>query len=100
MTGIDMNETFPSTTPDFGGDAAPPSEPTPPPFGLTPRELEVATLMVNGDDGHEIAKALGFSIKTYDTHRHHILKKAQCKNTVQLVHAMWRAGLLHFAREV
>jgi two-component system response regulator NreC len=60
---------------------------------LSPREVEVALMLARGDANREIAKALGISIKTVDTHRGHVLKKMKLKNNVAL--ALWcvRAGL-------
>jgi DNA-binding CsgD family transcriptional regulator len=50
-------------------------------------------MLARGDANREIAKALGISIKTVDTHRGHVLKKMKLKNNVAL--ALWcvRAGL-------
>ncbi len=61
---------------------------------LTDREREVAMQIVQGLDGHEISKALGISVKTYDTHRGHILKKLGCKNAVQLTRLAYTRGYL------
>ena len=62
-------------------------------ISLSKRENEVALLLARGDTNREIAKALGVSIKTVDTHRGHVLKKMQLRNNVAL--ALWciRAGL-------
>lgn len=61
---------------------------------LSTREREVALLIARGESNHEIAKALGISVKTYDTHRLHILEKLHLRNTVQLARMMIRAGLV------
>ena len=53
--------------------------------GLTPREKEIALMLGRGDANREIAKALGLSIKTVDTHRAHLLKKLACANNAKLV---------------
>ncbi len=59
---------------------------------LTPREEEVARMLAHGATCREIAKALGTSIKTIDSHRQHILKKLGCKNNVALTRLMIREG--------
>lgn len=48
---------------------------------LTPREREILQLIALGMDGHFIADQLGISIKTYDSHRLHILEKLECGGT-------------------
>ncbi len=59
---------------------------------LTERELEVAIQIAQGIPNREIAKALGLSAKTVDTHRAHALKKLGCKSNVDLVKRMIRDG--------
>ncbi len=59
---------------------------------LSARELEVADLLARGAPNREIAKALGISIKTVDTHRAHVLKKLDCANNVALCRRMIREG--------
>jgi DNA-binding CsgD family transcriptional regulator len=67
----------------------------PPPFPeLTPREREIALLMARGDSPAEIAKGLGMSVKTYDTHRGHLLKKLGCRHNVDLARLAVRRGYL------
>lgn len=60
---------------------------------LTARERDVATLLARGETCREIAKALGISVKTVDTHRMHVLKKMQLSNTVKLSIWLTRAGV-------
>lgn len=76
-----------STTP-------PAAEAPPSPFNLTRREIEIAQLLALGQDGHQIAEALAISVKTFDTHRGHILKKMECKNTVQMTRKLLIAGIV------
>ena len=45
-------------------------------------------MLATGDPNREIAKALGISQKTVDTHRAHLLKKLGCKNNVALLRFM------------
>ncbi len=61
---------------------------------LTPRERDVAQALANGLPNREIAKALGISIKTVDTHRGHVLKKLGCANNVALARRLIREGLV------
>lgn len=79
---------------DEGAEEAPDATKNEAPFGLTPREFEVAKMIAWGNDPREIAKALGISIKTYDTHRLHILAKSKCKNTVRLTRELIRLGVV------
>jgi branched-chain amino acid transport system substrate-binding protein len=50
-------------------------EPSPPPYGLTVRELEVLTLICGGLSNPEIAAHLGMSARTVSTHVAHIIAK-------------------------
>lgn len=59
---------------------------------LTDREREIALLLARGDINREIAKALGISIKTVDTHRGHILKKLGLRHNVDLARYALRMG--------
>ena len=54
-------------------------------FPLTPREVEVATLLCRGFKNAEIGDAMGISGKTVDTHRGHILKKLKVRGNVALL---------------
>jgi DNA-binding NarL/FixJ family response regulator len=63
-----------------------PGAAVPEPFPeLTERERAVAMAIIRGLTGREIAEAMGISLKTYDTHRGHVLKKLGCANVVKLV---------------
>lgn len=58
----------------------------PEPFGpLTAREREVASMLCRGFKNAEIAKSMGISIKTIDTHRGHLLEKLKVRNNVELL---------------
>ncbi len=70
-----------------------PSKPSPYP-DLTERELEVAEAIARGVPNREIAKALGLSVKTVDTHRAHALKKLGCRSNIDLVKRMIRDGVV------
>ena len=60
---------------------------------LSDRELEVFSLIGDGLTTREIAKRLGLSPKTIETHRENIKDKLDLKNATQLVSAAvrWRA---------
>ncbi len=53
---------------------------------LSPREREVADLLVEGKSTKEIAYQLGLSPKTVDVHRANTMKKVGVESVVDLVH--------------
>lgn len=55
---------------------------------LTPKEREVAQLMVDGRSSRDIGKQLGISVRTVENHRANILDKLQAGSTVELVHLL------------
>lgn len=67
--------------------------------GLTVRESEIAEMMALGFANHEIAKRLNISVKTYDTHRGHLLKKLGIRDAVGLTRYAIRTGLVSGAEE-
>lgn len=52
---------------------------------LTPRELEVMGLVVEGLANKQVAARLGISEKTVEAHRSHIMKKVRADGLAQLV---------------
>lgn len=60
---------------------------------LSPRELEVLTLIGQGLSAAEIAKTLHRSVKTINTHRENIGKKLRLDDRVKLASIAQRAGL-------
>ncbi len=54
-------------------------------YGLTPREVEILNLLIQGKTSKEIANQLYVSKLTVDTHRRRILEKTQFKSTHELV---------------
>ena len=77
--------------------SAPEQDATPMPTGLdelSPRELEVLTLVAQGSTNREIAAALYLSPLTVKTHVSHILAKLAARDRVQLVVIAYQAGLI------
>ncbi|MEO8424131.1 MAG: response regulator transcription factor [Actinomycetota bacterium] len=61
-------------------------DPAPYPRGdLTPRELEVANLLVDGHLNHEIAEILHLSVRTIEHHRSNLLHKLGFHSRAELV---------------
>lgn len=52
---------------------------------LTPRERDVAALLVDGQTSKEAAKTLGISPRTVDIHRCSLLKKYSVNSTAELI---------------
>ncbi|HIJ81817.1 MAG TPA: response regulator transcription factor [Desulfuromonadales bacterium] len=61
---------------------------------LSPREMEVASLLVSGKQIKEIAIDLGRSTKTISTHRTRLLEKLGLNNTIELVNYFSRYKLV------
>lgn len=57
---------------------------------LTPRERDIATLLIDGKTGKEVAKALEISPRTVDIYRARLLRKYNAKNTQALVELLLR----------
>jgi|RhiMethySRZTD1v2_1073278.scaffolds.fasta_scaffold47552_2 DNA-binding NarL/FixJ family response regulator len=53
---------------------------------LSSRQREIVQLLAEGKSNKDVANILGISIKTAETHRHHIMQKLQCTSVVDLVH--------------
>ncbi|MFO7631033.1 MAG: response regulator transcription factor [Caldilinea sp.] len=62
--------------------------------GLTPREVEVLTLIAEGHTSREIADELVISAKTVDRHRENIMHKLDIHSRVELVKYAIRRGLI------
>jgi DNA-binding NarL/FixJ family response regulator len=60
---------------------------------LTPREVEVLQLLVEGKSTKQTASTLGVSIKTIEAHRQHIMKKLNIDNIVDLIKYAIREGI-------
>lgn len=62
-------------------------------FGITARELEVLSLMLNGLTSVEISEELGISRYTVNNHRKSILAKCKVKTTAELVKTVIESGI-------
>jgi two-component system response regulator NreC len=62
--------------------------------GLTDREREILVLIAEGMTNVEIARRLGISVKTAQTHRTHIMDKLDLHNRSLLVRYAARKGLI------
>ncbi len=61
---------------------------------LTPRQLEILTLLAKGHAAKEIAHQLGLSSKTVDVHRAHIMERLQLHDIASLTKYAVRQGLI------
>jgi two-component system invasion response regulator UvrY len=61
---------------------------------LSPRELEVALLLVQGLRQEEIARRLSLSAKTVNTHKSRLFEKLEINDTVALARLLGQYGLL------
>jgi len=78
-------------SPEFGARlAAAPLQPAGPPDGLSPREVEVLTLIALGHTNNEIATSLFLSVRTVESHRAQVQAKTGRAT---------RADLVAYARE-
>lgn len=64
---------------------------------LSPRQLEVLRLVAEGHTTREIARRLGISDKTVETHRGEIMKRTGIHDAVSLVRYAVRLGLVPLA---
>lgn len=61
---------------------------------LTHREQQVASLLALGSSRSAIARTLGISSRTVDTHRHQLLDKLHARNVADLVRIAIRDGVI------
>lgn len=61
---------------------------------LTPRQLEILTLIAKGHAAKKIAHQLGLSSKTVDVHRAHIMERLQLHDIASLTKYALREGLI------
>jgi DNA-binding NarL/FixJ family response regulator len=64
------------------------------PGALSTRELEIAQLLAEGRGNKEIARALGISVKTAETHRGNIMRKTGSGSLADLVRYAIRNGII------
>lgn len=60
----------------------------------TPKELEVLRLLASGKKTDDIAREMGVSTNTIETHRRHLLSKLHARNSAELVLKAVKQGLL------
>jgi DNA-binding NarL/FixJ family response regulator len=53
--------------------------------GLSPREREIVQLLAEGKSNKEVARALGITVKTAETHRGNIMRKMQFSSLSDLI---------------
>jgi len=61
---------------------------------LSARELEIAQLLAEGRSNKEVARVLGISVKTAETHRGNIMRKTGSASLADLVRYAIRNGLI------
>ncbi|HKS81839.1 MAG TPA: response regulator transcription factor [Candidatus Acidoferrales bacterium] len=66
-------------------------------FGLTPRELEILQLIVDGKSNKEIADQLDLSVNTVSVHRANIMDALGIHKTAELVVYAIRNGLVNIS---
>lgn len=64
------------------------------PYGLTERERQVLTAIAKGQPNKEVAKNLGISVRTVESHRLNLREKVGSKNAAQLYKVAQELGLL------
>ncbi len=64
------------------------------PMVISPRELEVLHLLVQGLNSDEIGAKLHISSNTVKIHRQSLLQKSECRNTVELINHALLNGLV------
>jgi DNA-binding CsgD family transcriptional regulator len=63
-------------------------------YNLTPRELQIISMVSHGNTNQEIADKIFVSLNTVKTHRKNIMKKTRCKGTADLTNFAFSRGLL------
>jgi DNA-binding NarL/FixJ family response regulator len=66
---------------------------------LTKREAEIVRLISGGLRNKDVAKTLGISVKTVETHRVNIMNKLALQNLAQLIRYAVQKGLIHIEVE-
>ncbi|MDB5529058.1 MAG: DNA-binding response regulator [Devosia sp.] len=68
------------------------------PYKLSPRELQVASLIGQGLTSREAGEKLSISYKTVETHRAHIMTKVGARNGAHLAYIIGTLARTQFAR--
>lgn len=61
---------------------------------LSKQQKVILKYIVDGKNSREIAEELGLSVRTVDNHRYAIMKKADVKNTAELVKFAFKSSLI------
>lgn len=78
---------------------ATPGQPEPSRSGpLSGREREILQLLAENKSNKDIAKALGISVRTVETHRRSVMQKLDANSIVELVHYAIRNGIVQTTR--
>jgi DNA-binding NarL/FixJ family response regulator len=85
-----LNSLVASATPG----QAEPARPGP----LSAREREILQLLAENKSNKDIAKALGISVRTVETHRRSVMQKLDANSIVELVHYAIRNGIVQNTR--
>ena len=64
------------------------------PVELTPRQREVLTLIAEGYSTKDIARTLGISVKTVETHRAQLMERLGIHDVASLVRYAIRTGIV------
>jgi len=64
------------------------------PGPLSAREREILQLLAENKSNKDIAKALGISVRTVETHRRSVMQKLDANSIVELVHYAIRNGIV------
>jgi DNA-binding NarL/FixJ family response regulator len=62
--------------------------------GLTSRQTEILRLIAQGQSSKEVARTLGLSIKTVETHRTQIMDRLEIRDLAGLVRYAIRSGIV------
>jgi DNA-binding NarL/FixJ family response regulator len=66
---------------------------------LTARQVQVASCLALGMTNQETADFVGCGLKTFDSHRHVLLKKLRLRNNAELARFALRVGLVTLDQE-
>jgi DNA-binding NarL/FixJ family response regulator len=66
-----------------------------PGISFTPRELQVAQLIAEGNSNKEIARRILTSVKTVESHRAAAMRKSGCRNAAEFVRFAVKHKLIH-----